>query len=298
MKQAIDSVLQQSYENVELIVVDDASTDKSRELIREASAEHGFHTIFNEKNSGNCRSFNVGLKHSSGKYVIDLAADDLLMPDRVAIGVELLERKGPTYGVHFSDANLIDPEGKILGTHYKRDESGHLLENVPEGDIYADLVERYLICTPSMMMSRKVLEDLKGYDESLTYEDFDFWVRSSRKYLYAFSDALLVSKTIVTSSLSQAQLQKKNVHALSTAKVCEKIFEMNSNEQEQKALLKRVNYELRWALITENWDASKKLIDVKGRLQGNTARTFAEKIILSLKPPWFPFWQLMIKLRY
>jgi glycosyltransferase involved in cell wall biosynthesis len=298
VRQAIDSVIQQSYENVELIVVDDASTDKSRELIRKASAKHGFRTIFNEKNLGNCRSFNTGFKHSTGKYVIDLAADDLLMPDRVAIGVELLEQKGPTYGVHFSDATLIDSKGKTIGTHYRRDKSGNLLEIVPEGDIYADLVEKYLICTPSMMISRKVLEDLNGYDESLTYEDFDFWVRSSRNYYYGFSNALLVSKTIMTNSLSKAQMQKKNIHALSTASVCEKILKMNRSQEEHEALLKRVNYELKWALITENWEASKKLIDIKERLPANSTRTFVEKLILGIRPPWFSFWKLIMKLRY
>jgi hypothetical protein len=169
---------------------------------------------------------------------------------------------------------------------------------VPEGDIYKHLVERYLICTPTMMMSRQVLEDLDGYDETLDYEDFDFWVRSSRKYLYAFSDAVLMSKTILDRSLSKVQIQKKNIHALSTARVCEKILNMNRCELENRALLKRVNYELKWALFTENWEAATKLISIKDNLSGDPIRLIGEKLILRIRPRWYFFWKMIIKLVY
>ena len=298
VNQAINSVLQQSYGNIELIVVDDASTDQSRQLIRESSAIHGFQTILNDKNLGNCRAFNIGFRKSKGKYIIDLAADDMLLPDRIKIGVEQLEQKGKSYGVHFCDVNLTDFEGNNLGTHYKRDKNGKLLQSVPEGDIYAQLVEKYLICTPSMMMSRLALEDLNGYDESLTYEDFDFWVRSSRIYKYTFSDVVLVNRSILAKSLSKSQQQKKNIHTLSTAKVCEKILRMNRSEVENKALLKRANYELKWALITENWEASRILLRIKNKISGNTIRLSTEKLILRIKPPWHPFWQMFLKLIY
>jgi len=296
VKRAIDSVLQQTYDNIELIVVDDASPDQSQKIILAASKADGFQTIFNEKNVGNCKSFNIGLTQSKGKYVIDLAADDVLLPTRIEIGVAQLEQKGETYGVHFCDANLIDKHGQTLGTHYKRDENGSLLENVPSGDIYVQLVEKYFICTPTMMMRRQVLEELNGYDEALRYEDFDFWVRSARNYKYAFSDEILVNKSMLGQSLSAVQHQKKNLHALSTAKVCEKILSMNKTDKENRALLKRVTYELKWALITENWEVSKKFIQIKNKISKLTARSVVEKTILRIKPPWFSLWKVILNL--
>lgn len=294
MEQAIESVLNQTYENIELIVVDDASEDSSRQMIEKAKKIHGFQTIFNNSNQGNCRSFNNGLRKSKGKYIIDLAADDVLVPERIQIGVEELEQKGSQFGVHFCDVELINEQGKSLGTHYKRDKDGNLLENMPNGDIYLELVERYLISAPSMMMSRKVLEELNGYDEKLSYEDFDFWVRSARNYKYAFTDQVLVKKHILHNSLSSIQYQRKNKHALSTATVCEKILALNKTKEENRALLKRINYELKWALITENWKASALFIQLKEKLSSKNVRLSLEKIVLKISPPWYPLWKAIL----
>lgn len=294
MVQTIESVLNQTYDNIELIVVDDASEDGSQQIIEKAKQTHGFKTIFNETNQGNCRSFNHGLKQSRGKYIIDLAADDILMPERIQIGVEELEQRGAHLGVHFCDVELINEQGKSLGTHYKRDKYGNLLEDVPSGEIYTVLVERYLISAPSMMMSRKVLEELNGYDEKLSYEDFDFWVRSARNYYYAFSDQVMVKKLILHNSLSSIQYQRKNKHALTTAIVCEKILGLNKTREENQALLKRINYELKWALITENWEASALFIQLKEKISSKNIRLSVEKFVLKISPPWHPIWQAIL----
>lgn len=292
VEQAIASVLHQSYGNVELIVVDDASEDDSQEIIKKASELHGFQLLFNEENQGNCKSFNRGFRQSKGKYLIDLAADDLLESDRIKIGVTSLEEKGSSYGVHFCDVQLMDKNGNQLGTHYKRDGHGKLLDFVPSGDIYIDLVERYLISAPSMMMSRKALEELGGYDEALSYEDFDFWVRSSRNYKYSFTDQALVKKIILNNSLSSIQYQRKNKHTLSTAMVCQKALALNKTDDENKALLKRINYELKWALITENWEASSMFIELKKKLSKKSSlRLLAEQAVMMIKPKWFWLWE-------
>jgi len=291
--ETIDSALNQSYGAIELIVVDDASTDKSRSEIEKLAQIYGFKTHFNDTNLGNCKSFNIGLALSHGKYIIDLAADDLLLTERVAVGVASLEQHGLSFGVHFCDVELIDEKGQSLGTHFKRDKHGKLVENVPEGAIFEVLVERYCISAPSMMMSRVVLEELGGYDENLNYEDFDFWIRSSRKFNYAFTDQVLVQKKVLPKSLSAKQHQKKNKHLLSTAIVCEKAFTLCENEKEKKALIKRINYESKWALITENWEAARVFLKLKEKMHSKSVRIQIEKLILSIKPPWFEFWKIM-----
>ncbi len=294
VKQAIESVLLQTYDNIELILVDDASTDGSVSIIEKMSLIHGFQAIINTPNLGNCKSFNIGFSLSKGKYIIDLATDDQLLPTRVFEGVKNLEAKGVSFGVNFCDVELINKNGKSIGTHFKRDSNGKLLDNIPEGDIYKILVERYFFSSPSTMMRRTVLEELGGYAENLSYEDFDFWVRSSRNYKYSFTDKVLVKKNILSKSLSSIQYQRKNRHCLSTALVCEKVIKLNKTAEENHALLKRINYELKWALVTENWEASLKFIELKKKLQKSHWNFGLLNLIIKIKPPWYPLWKVIL----
>src|SRR5262245_56075887 len=82
VKEAIDSVLTQTYPNIQLIVVDDASTDNSADIIREiASVNPSLQIILLNENLGNCAAFNRALPSVKGEYVIDFAADDVMMPE-------------------------------------------------------------------------------------------------------------------------------------------------------------------------------------------------------------------------
>ncbi len=292
VEQAMESVLHQTYDNIELIVVDDASIDGSKAIIENMSKTHGFQTFFISANLGNCKSFNIGLGLSNGKYIIDLAADDQLLPERILEGVKNIEAKGKDFAVDFCDVDLIDENGRSLGTHFKRDDNGKIIGAVEEGDLYQTLVEKYYISAPSMMMRRTVLEKLNGYDENLSYEDFDFWVRSARNYKYTFTNKILVKKHILSNSLSSIQYKKKNRHCMSTALVCEKAFNLNKSESENLALLKRTNYELKWALVTENWEASRKFLTLKNKLQKFSWDHGIWNLMIKIKPPWFWFLQL------
>ena len=86
--EALNSVLQQNYSPVELIVVDDCSTDKSASIIDSWCLQQNNITfIKNEQNSGNTKSFNTALKIASGDYIIDLAADDVLTYEGIELQV-------------------------------------------------------------------------------------------------------------------------------------------------------------------------------------------------------------------
>ncbi len=249
VQEAVESVWAQTYSAIELIVVDDGSSDESVAVIESLLKDRPEVPFLKlPQNIGNCKAFNKALEISKGKYVIDLAADDVLMRGRVEEGVEILEAAGEEYGVHFTDAVYIDIHGRELKSHFKRDKIGRLIERVPQGRVYADVLQRYFICTPSMMMRKSVLDALDGYDESLAYEDFDFWVRSARKWQYCFSDKVLVKKRIVPGSWSARQYEKKNRQLESTLAVCVKAKQMNKNSEEDYALSLRLGYEIRQAI--------------------------------------------------
>ena len=243
--EALDSVLRQTYPYIELIVVDDASTDGSKKTIQKYVQSHQLQFIDLKERRGNCKAFNQGYNSSSGRYVIDLAADDILMSDRVEKGVATFREKG--VGVEFCNVLNTDAMGNSLGTHFKDN------DNPPEGDLYEMLIQRYIVSTPGMMISREVLEDLNGYDEALSYEDFDFWIRSSRKYTYGYTKEVLVKKRHVTHSLSERQFQFASKDQQSTLVVCQKIKQLNQVVSEDRALRRRCLYEIKNCIRTGNF---------------------------------------------
>jgi glycosyltransferase involved in cell wall biosynthesis len=246
---ALDSVMAQTYQPIELIVIDDGSTDGSPKIIKQWIAAHPETVLLlNGVNIGYCKTFNKAAALAKGKYLIDLSADDVLLPERIAIGVQSLE-SNPQAGVTFSDAEHIDETGTKISLH--SDRFPH--HTIPSGDIYKDVIERFFICSPTMMFAHAVFKELGGYDETLEYEDFDFWIRSSRKYHYVYTPVVLVRKRKVNDSLSSSQFKIRSTHSLTTFKVCEKIKQLNRTEQERKALNSRIIYEMKMNLRLLNF---------------------------------------------
>jgi len=242
---ALDSVVNQTYPNVELIVIDDGSTDGSGKVIKKWMATHQDATlIMNGKNLGYCKTFNKAFQISKGTFYIDLSADDVLMPRRIEEGVNLLEKSGADFGVTFSDAQYMDEQGKPIRLHSEK--YPHV--TIPSGDIYEEVIQRYFICSPTMMFRRSVLDSLQGYDELLAFEDFDFWIRASRNFKFIYSPEVLVKKRVVVTSMSAKQFERSDPQRWSTLEVCKKIKLLNRDEKEVFALRKRIRYELRVSL--------------------------------------------------
>ena len=240
--EAITSVKNQTYQNIELIVVDDASTDDSVEVIHQCLKLYSdIQFIPLKRNVGNCKAFNHGLRFSHGEYVIDLAADDLLLPDRISRGVQAFNAAGECFGVNFTDAEWITADAKKLRIHSER--FPH--DTVPQGDVYVQLIRRFFICSPTMMYRGALIRALGGYDETLAYEDFDFWIRSSRDHHYCYTPEILVKKRVVKRSMSEKQFSLFSRQLHSTYRVCEKIMALNRSTVEQKALSERLRYEMR-----------------------------------------------------
>lgn len=238
---ALDSVINQTYPNVELIVIDDGSTDGSGKVIKRWMVNHPEATfILNGKNLGYCKTFNKAYQLSKGKFIIDLSADDLLMPNRIEEGVNILLKAGEDYGVTFSDAQYIDEQGSPIRLHSER--FPH--ETIPSGDVYEKVIERYFICSPTMMFRKSVLDSLNGYDESLAFEDFDFWIRASRSFKFIYSSSVLVKKRVLTTSMSSKQFERSNPQRWSTLEVCKKIKKLNRTKEEGGALKRRLRYEI------------------------------------------------------
>lgn len=236
---ALDSVVQQTHQHVELIIVDDGSTDGSDVVLTSWVQNHPkAKLILNQRNLGYCKAFNLGWRICTGDYVIDLAGDDLLLPTRIEKGLAAFAG-GNSTGIQFTDAIYIAENGEVLSKHSDRFPHAQ----IPRGFVFTEVLKRYFICSPTMMISRQVLEKLGGYDETLSYEDFDLWVRAARHFPFHYLPEALVKKRNVSRSLSEQQFRGAEVHNLTTFRVCEKAVVLAATRTEKSAIRYRIVYE-------------------------------------------------------
>jgi len=109
---AIDSILHQTYSNFELILVNDCSTDKSKEICL-ANKDQRIIFVENEKNLGIALTRNMGFSHAKGKYIAILDNDDIALPNRLEEQVNFLEQN-PDFGMCGTFYSLIDSDNKVL----------------------------------------------------------------------------------------------------------------------------------------------------------------------------------------
>ncbi len=248
IEEALLSVINQTYQPIEIIVVDDGSTDTSVAVMHRFKEYYNNPIVFieNEQNVGMCRSFNKALHAAKGTFIIDLAADDRMVERKIEVLVDAFEKLPNDYGVVYSDALLINEKGENISTFYKRTKQGALQEEVPVGFVFKKLLSSYKICSPTMMVRKSVFDTLGGYDENLSYEDYDFFVRSSRIVRYFYVDKLLTEKREVKGSDSSSWYKKgNNPHLTSTLVVCKKALWLCQDSEEKMALLYSVRYHFR-----------------------------------------------------
>jgi glycosyltransferase involved in cell wall biosynthesis len=249
LREALDSIIAQTYPHLEVWLVDDASTDGSPAILREYAARHpAWHLLLLPENVGNCRAFNLAFCRSQGEFIIDLATDDVLLPGRVARQVAAFRAASPAVGVVYSNAELIDEQGHSLGLHHQPDSRGQLRPRPASGWVFAEVLRRYFISTPTMLMRRACLADLGGYDEVLAYEDFDFWVRASRKWQFLYLDEVTTRKRKHPRSMSAQAYRPHDPYLASTIRVCAKALALASTPAEHAALATRLRWELRQAV--------------------------------------------------
>ncbi len=263
LRPALNSVLAQTYPNLEILIVDDCSTDGSVRIIQEyLQAYPQLRFISTKYNRGNTTAFNMGWRGSSGRFILDFATDDVLLPERVAQQVQLFQQLGPSYGVVYSDAEYISDDSAHLYFHSQK----HL--PALDGDVFAEVLRRYFICPPSMLIRREVFEELGGYDETLAYEDFDFWVRSARKYKYAYLPEVTTQRRVHNRSLSSGWYQKGNLLLASTVVVCRKAATLIKTQEEREALTVRLKYEARHAYLTGNRKEAGQFLEMLQQVAG------------------------------
>lgn len=260
VEETLNSVLNQTYTNIELIIADDCSTDNSVSIIKNWLKDHP-KTILKENNQnlGNTKTFNQCLKLAKGDYIIDLAADDILFPE--TLEKQLKGFANSTYenlGIIYGNMELVTSDKRHLKFFLPVDANLKRINPQRTGDIYIGLLNG----TNSMgavtsMVKKEVFNTLNGYDETLAYEDYDFWIRASRIYNIDYIDEILIIKRMLENSLETQAFKKRNKktrrYNYSTYIIMQKAFNLNRDKSEFIAMLKRVHYEMTVAFSTQDF---------------------------------------------
>jgi glycosyltransferase involved in cell wall biosynthesis len=288
VEEALESVLHQTYSNIEIIVVDDFSTDRSSSIIKMLIKDRLLQIQFLEmkQNLGNCKAFNQGLALAIGEFVIDFSTDDVMLPDRVEKQVEFFEKQKENVGVVFTDAIYIDENSKPIRSHYDYLFKKKLIDHVPVGNVFRDVLTTYFISSPTMMVKKQVMDALQGYDESLSYEDFDFWVRASRDFQFAFLDAKTTKVRKSQSSMSTGWYKVGDKQLHSTFLICLKAEKLCRDEQDRDALRWRALYEFKQAVFSENKTEAKLFAELLTRLGKIPSSFFLIQIASYFPLPW------------
>jgi glycosyltransferase involved in cell wall biosynthesis len=220
IEQAIDSVLQQTYTDFEIIVVDDGSTDDTEAVVRRYGDRVRYVWT---PNGGSGHARNVGMRHARGRYFTFLDSDDLLYPYALELQSGLLERfpevamvcaemtgfddhayferyhlktyhsptfRDPsnTYEKFYSSSRLLN-EATTLPETLVREDPSVLKRRVYYGNVFDSYVLNFVLCQNTAMIRREVLADIGERNEHIHYyEEMDYLLRLSRHHRVLFAD--------------------------------------------------------------------------------------------------------------
>jgi glycosyltransferase involved in cell wall biosynthesis len=248
VREALLSVLNQTYSSLEIIIVNDSSTDNSLQIVEQMHVEFPqLKIIHNKQNLGITASFNKAFAISKGKYILDFATDDVLLPH--AIATLVAEAQKHEAAVVYANSERISESGAHLGYFFAVDENKRTLQKIPRGLIYESIVNSGEIVNPvALLVSRNIHVELGGYNDSLAYEDLDFWLRASRDYPFFYIDQTLSQKRYLEHSLGYAFKEKsvlgRRINASTFKTLWMAFTQLNRSKSEHRALLKRVHYEM------------------------------------------------------
>jgi glycosyltransferase involved in cell wall biosynthesis len=190
LAEAIESAMAQTYSPVEIIVVDDGSTDRSPEIAKRLPVRY-----IHQPNRGLAASRNLGIRESQGSYIVFLDADDRLKPEAIETGVRILAER-PQYAMAVGDHLFVSHNGSYLAPSRK---------NCPPAFHYEALLKsNFIEMVSTVLFRRSVLEDAGGFDTRFRVsEDYELYLRVARAHAIYCHPAIVAEYRIHGSNLSR-----------------------------------------------------------------------------------------------
>lgn len=213
--ESIRSTIDQSYPNIELIVINDGSKDRSHEmvltLVDECKQRFVRFEYINRENRGLTATLNQALTMSEGKYLALHASDDMILPDKYSCLVEALESIEEDYAGAFGNASFIDQQGREIypdaGGRLLHKKSDETYSNVldfytrdrdfdyrAEFGTYRTLVAATYLPTLSSLLKTAKIKEVGGWTAgSVLEEDWEMWLKLSKQHRFLFIDRILAA---------------------------------------------------------------------------------------------------------
>lgn len=209
LRRAVDSVLAQTYPEIEVLICDEASTDDTAEVVADYARRYPgkFTYLRNETPQGACRARNRCIEQAIGTYVTGLDDDDLFHPQRIACLVDLYRRHSPSFACsrfkYFQATAQID---RLRERRFSEAELGKVDKLTLPALLYANLAGNQVLTELSRM------RELDGFDESMpSWQDYDMWIRLADRYGTAVCTRQLLS--FVDDDRSRARIRNSSRRA-------------------------------------------------------------------------------------
>ncbi len=267
LREAMESILEQTFKDFEFVIVDDGSTDSSWQILTEYSTEDSrIVLIRNEENLGLEKSLNKGLAATQGEYVARQDADDISLPNRLQLQTNFLDTHREV-GALGSSLEFINKQGVVLRK-----------KNLP---VDHESLQAFLLINnclwPSMMIRRSLMQKLGGYNEKMLYaEDYDlYWRISCNSRLATLPDILLRYRSDNASSISKLKRKQQLQCALRIS------FKAVQDSLAEKATIDERVYERFWWALLDRKSYQKYWDEDQGR-----SRQLQLQDIQHLQPLW------------
>jgi glycosyltransferase involved in cell wall biosynthesis len=181
VRRAIDSVLAQTYADLEVVVVDDGSTDDTRAVLENYESRVRY---VRQENAGPAAARNHGMRVARGEFIGFLDSDDLYFPENVAAHLRAFERS-PEAGLVYTGIEIVDHEGKRIKDVRPNPED--------RGFVFERLIRYNFITSSTVLMRRAAMEFAGSMNTSLWFaEDWYFWLRVASRFPVEYVDEILV----------------------------------------------------------------------------------------------------------
>ncbi|MFJ4343871.1 glycosyltransferase [Pseudomonas sp. NPDC089401] len=166
IEESILSVINQTYQNIELLVIDDGSKDESPALLGELQAKHGFDLKL-QANQGLARTLNEAIARARGNLIVPFGSDDIMVPHRIATQVAYMQGK-PEVGICSANIETIDQNGQVMGAREQRNRNLPF-RRLDFDDLFLDRKPGPMAAT--LMLRREALEKVGGFHDKIRLED-------------------------------------------------------------------------------------------------------------------------------